>query len=48
MKAGNACNHPVQNPVSSNLLLKNIKITHTHKYKISCCLIWVHTLVCHT
>jgi hypothetical protein len=29
MNAGNACNHPVQNLVSSHLLLKNIKIT-TH------------------
>ena len=32
MNAGNACNHPVQNLGSSHLLLKNIKITHTHTH----------------
>jgi len=39
LKSGNVCCYSVQNPLSSSLLSKNLKIKRTQNCNFACCLV---------
>ena len=44
-KSGNAFYHLMQNPLSSGLLSKNLKIKDIQNYDFACCFVWLWNLI---